>query len=427
MPPKANFHFPPLFSFGAGTVPPCFLAMVDGAVESCLSSDERERLSAAGFVHHPDEKVVDELDTQSGYTSSLASLRAVLENALPEMGSIVSVSIIAAFSEEGGNSKKRTRTQPAEAADIEVNALHQAYEWMAEKRRSDFASCKGEGLALLQDQTTKVVGHVRRGKLSPSEASRIILAVASMLGLKPAVRSPRDTVLIAGLSLAMNSDHVLSAMRAYGVTDCVRVAAGNSGFAMCRFRSPPSVQLVIDAFRKGGLAGQDAKRCVFEPHSPTYPAAERDFPGNNPGRAVPEEEERTSASFNSYSFNSFDLSIGDNECGIAKDAGLSESPTSVVKLSCYGVTLAHQQSSREWGGGGGAGRVGPKPPHRRHRRGGSGSDPFSLESVLSSSEFADDLLQVLHEDCGLGGIPMMLRPRDACEGRVESLYLPKTL
>ena len=71
--------------------------MVDGAVESCLSSDERERLSAAGFVHHPDEKVVDELDTQSGYTSSLASLRAVLENALPEMGSIVSVSIIAAF------------------------------------------------------------------------------------------------------------------------------------------------------------------------------------------------------------------------------------------------------------------------------------------------------------------------------------------
>ena len=99
----------------------------------------------------------------------------------------------------------------------------------------------------------------------------------------------------------------------------------------------------------------------------------------------------------------------------------------MVKLSCYGVTLAHQQSSREWGGGGGAGRVGPKPPHRRHRRGGSGSDPFSLESVLSSSEFADDLLQVLHEDCGLGGIPMMLRPRDACEGRVESLYLPKTL
>lgn len=125
--------------------------------ESSDSRQLRDRLATAGLSVQQDQEIVDELTLQSDYSTSLKTIRDDLIGTLPELEDVMSFAIINAFTEEemgrddddwaGDSRSKRSsgsrsatmsgmviEMPPTDPTGIEVDALCDAYTWMAAKR-----------------------------------------------------------------------------------------------------------------------------------------------------------------------------------------------------------------------------------------------------------------------------------------------------
>lgn len=231
--------------------------------ESSDSRQLRDRLATAGLSVQQDQEIVDELTLQSDYSTSLKTIRDDLIGTLPELEDVMSFAIINAFTEEemgrddddwaGDSRSKRSsgsrsatmsgmviEMPPTDPTGIEVDALCDAYAWMAAKRSispgangdhvKNEVLFQSERRTFLQDKVTQTIASVRHGHVSALEASHIIQGIATVLGMKLLSPLPRDTILFTKLNLETSVESLRKQMEQYGLIDAAGVASSGCGF-----------------------------------------------------------------------------------------------------------------------------------------------------------------------------------------------------
>jgi len=272
--------------------------------ESSDSRQLRDRLAKAGLSVQQDQEVVDELTLQSDYSSSLKTIRDDLIGTLPELEDVMSFAIINAFTEEeigredddwaddsrskiSSGSRTATmsgmiiETPPTDPTGIEVDALCDAYDWMAAKRNASPGTngdhiknqvlFQSERRTFLQDMVTHTIASVRHGYVSALEASHIIQGVATVLGMKLLSPLPRDTILFTKLYPDTSSESLRKQMEGYGDIDAAGVASSGRGFGMCRFKSVDDAKSAYEAESRGEIEIDGTRPTIFEIHHPAYP------------------------------------------------------------------------------------------------------------------------------------------------------------
>ena len=235
--------------------------------ESSDSRQLRDRLATAGLSVQQDQKIVDELTLESDYSTSLKTIRDDLIGTLPELEDVMSFAIINAFTEEemgrddddwaGDSRSKRSsgsrsatmsgmviEMRPTDPTGIEVDALCDAYAWMAAKRsispgaNGDHVKKEvlfhSERRTFLQDKVTHAIASVRHRHVSALEASRIIQRIATVLGMKLLTPLPQDTILFTKLNPDTSAVSLRKQMDQYGLIDAVGVASSGCGFGKMR-------------------------------------------------------------------------------------------------------------------------------------------------------------------------------------------------
>ena len=118
---------------------------------------------------------------------------------------------------------------------------------LSTRRRRDF----------MQKTLNEMVAMVRRGIMSPEDASRTIHGSAALLGLQLAENLPETTLIVTGMRKQVTTDHVMKAFEEFGEIESVGVSTNERGFGVVRFRSPKSVQRARDKHRYGEIIVQD--------------------------------------------------------------------------------------------------------------------------------------------------------------------------
>jgi hypothetical protein len=204
------------------------------------------RLSMAGLNSGLDDAIVDELHSDL-YSPGIESLRHQITECLPQTEEMVSKAIIHAFfcdtdSQQSCDSSLSDATMALEPYQTEANAVWHAYEWVEYAPRPDAQEL---ALSFMQKQIDDIFLHIRNDKLSPDAASRILLSVGAVLGLKFANSIPMDTIILDGLPLDTTSEVLHQILCTYGQLECTAVVK-DSGFALCRFLDEGATIRVIE-------------------------------------------------------------------------------------------------------------------------------------------------------------------------------------
>lgn len=246
--------------------------------ESSDSRQLRDRLATAGLSVQQDQEIVDELTLQSDYSTSLKTIRDDLIGTLPELEDVMSFAIINAFTEEemgrddddwaGDSRSKRSsgsrsatmsgmviEMPPTDPTGIEVDALCDAYAWMATKRiispgtNSDHVKnevlFQSERRTFLQDKVTHTIASVRHGHISALEASHIIQGIATILGMKLQIPLSRDTILLTKLNPETTAQSLRKQMEQYGPVDAAGTASSGCGFGKMHIHALISLMYIV--------------------------------------------------------------------------------------------------------------------------------------------------------------------------------------
>jgi RNA recognition motif-containing protein len=109
----------------------------------------------------------------------------------------------------------------------------------------------------MQETLNEMVSKVRRGMVSPEDASRTIHGSAAMLGLQLAETLPENTLIVTGMRKQVTKDHIAKAFKEFGEIESAAVSSKQRGFGVVRYRSPKSVQNAMNRFRYGEIVVQD--------------------------------------------------------------------------------------------------------------------------------------------------------------------------
>lgn len=90
----------------------------------------------------------------------------------------------------------------------------------------------------MQETLNAMVSNVRRGLMSPEDASRTIHGSAAMLGLQLAENLPETTLIVTGMRKQVTKDHVIKAFQEFGEIENAGVSSKERGFGK-------STQLIV--------------------------------------------------------------------------------------------------------------------------------------------------------------------------------------
>jgi len=235
-------------------------AAASGPSEFCRvpAAEVDFRLSMVGLssVEKSDEIVKDELHSEL-YSPMLESLRSQLSEYLPQLEDMVSRAIINAFFVDPdsydciSNSSNSSASSAAKADpyQAEADVLWESHEFFRANRTGDAEEDAELCLSYMQRQIDYIFIRVRNDDLSPGEATRILLSVACVLGLKFAKPILKDTVIFTELDAAATDEDVYTAAMPFGSVVATAVAAGHRGFGFCRFEDADSASSLDRACR----------------------------------------------------------------------------------------------------------------------------------------------------------------------------------
>lgn len=214
------------------------------------------RLSMAGFSQQagPSIEVVDELHSDL-YSPILESLRQLIAEVLPQLEDMVSRAIINAFYVDHaasfeGLSLSSSSSFDKEPHQVEVEALLEARKFSTDTK-SGGQSDDERRLSFMQKQVDDVFIRVRNEELSSEEAARILISVASLIGLRFSNPVPRCTVIFWDLDASTTTEDLYAFLSRYGSISIAAMSARDTNFGFCRFESPASTnELLQDASRK---------------------------------------------------------------------------------------------------------------------------------------------------------------------------------
>lgn len=220
------------------------------------------RLSIAGFQASTDFEVVDELRSDM-YSSALDTLRHRITECIPQTEEIVSRAFFNAFCLDTDELTSLSSGSSSDGEDdtvdpfqVEANAIWEAYKYVCLNSRSTSGEHE-DSLLFMQEQLEAMFLHIRTEKLSADEAFRVLISVASVLGLELATSVPENTVVL--YQIDATSDDLLGSMCRYGSITKAGVIRGQR-FGVCRFRDESSALRACKAATKKGV--------VINGHSP---------------------------------------------------------------------------------------------------------------------------------------------------------------
>ncbi len=82
----------------------------------------------------------------------------------------------------------------------------------------------------MQETLNDMVSKVRRGMMSPEDASRTIHESAAMLGLQLAENLPETVLIVTGMRKQVSKEHVIAAFKEFGDIDNAGVSSNMRGF-----------------------------------------------------------------------------------------------------------------------------------------------------------------------------------------------------
>jgi hypothetical protein len=198
----------------------------------------KARLASVGLALHPDTEESDDLHSDL-YSPIVNSMRNLITAHLPQTEETVSRAFTNALIKDSDSYTSESSLSDSsclhDAMQIEVNALWETFRWVRSNADQIMFS-DGEELQLeyMREQIEAVFAKVCHECLTPGEASRILLHVGAILGLKFHRNILMDTILVDGLSNYCTVNDLEAALRPFGRIVSIAMVQGH-GFGCCRF------------------------------------------------------------------------------------------------------------------------------------------------------------------------------------------------
>lgn len=224
--------------------------------ESLISTgSSRENDSDSDIDYNDDTyNLADEFDKYKD--QNLEKMRSEVEGMSSNFDGMMSQALTKALmddmdEDDGGISV--VTSDMANSMEIEATVLCDINDWLKKKE----GATPDEKREFMQETLNEMVSKVRRGIVSPEDASRTIHLSAAMLGLQLAESLPETTLIVTGMRKQVTKEHVIKAFREFGEIESAAVSSKQRGFGVVRYRSPKSVQNAMDRFRYGEIVVQD--------------------------------------------------------------------------------------------------------------------------------------------------------------------------
>jgi len=232
----------------------------DGSMSSenslISTGSSRERHDSDSDIEYNDDTytLADEFDKYKD--QNLEKMRSEVEGMSSNFDGMMSQALTKALmddmDDEDGAFSEMT-IDPPTSMEIEATVLCDISDWLKKKE----GASADDRREFMQETLNEMVSKVRRGMVSPEDASRTIHGSAAMLGLQLAETLPETTLIVTGMRKQVTKDHVVKAFREFGEIESVAVSSKQRGFGVVRYRSPKSVQNAMDRFRYGEIVVQD--------------------------------------------------------------------------------------------------------------------------------------------------------------------------
>jgi hypothetical protein len=162
-----------------------------------------------------------------------------MSKTVPELDEMMSRAIIYAYSEDhdslgsslANDSLSLQTDDEHDPVQVEADALCETYEWMKwtllHESENDVIDLK---LEFMRKQVERMVAHARHDRLSTHAATRIMIAISSVLNLKLARRIERDTVILVRMDPGMTIERLRDALNPFGQIAALSIATDDYGF-----------------------------------------------------------------------------------------------------------------------------------------------------------------------------------------------------
>ena len=235
-------------------------------VEADHNSDLEQgfRLSMVGFnsMTSSEDEINDELHSDL-YSNSLTSLRNQIVSCLPQTEEMVSRAIINAFFGESQNCEPVYAFRSMDEVDgsqIEVDYILEALRWVrlnvAVAPRVDVADLL---LQFLQKCVDSIFLLIRSEQLNSDEAARVVLSVASVLGLEFAIDVANDSIFLERLPPGVSKLDLHQCLSQFGEIDALSISSKTPTIGFCRYVSEESTVLLMAAFERGDTLVNNVK------------------------------------------------------------------------------------------------------------------------------------------------------------------------
>jgi hypothetical protein len=255
---NGSLHFP------VGAVPNSSVAIIgtggdDGSVissDSLIStgSSRQHEDSDSDIEYDNTDNLADEFDQYKD--QNLEKMRTDVEGMSSNFDGMMSQALTKALMDdmdEDDGAVSEMTVDALSSMDIEATVLCDTIDWL--KKRE--GASKDDRREFMQETLNEMVSKVRRGVMTPDDASRTIHGSAAMLGLQLAENLPETALIVTGMRKQVTKEHIVKAFKEFGEIESAAVSSKERGFGLVRYRSPKSVQIAMARFRRGEIVVQD--------------------------------------------------------------------------------------------------------------------------------------------------------------------------
>ena len=239
------------------------LATNDVDADQNSDLEQSFRLSMFGFnsMTSTEDGMNDELHSDR-YSHSLTSLRQQIVSCLPQIEELVSRAIIKACFMESQASDWTYSFGSMDGMDgsqIEVDYIVDAMCWL---QRNVSPGADGVDLSFLQRCVDNIFRFIHSEQLNSDEAARIVLSVASVLGLEFALPVASDTIILDKLPLGTSRTDLYRILSQFGDIEALSISSQTPSIGLCRYAIEDSTAQAISAFERGAVLVNDAQPVV---------------------------------------------------------------------------------------------------------------------------------------------------------------------
>jgi len=240
---------------GVGTIADSIFSnpsMVSGGGSFSSNSNTDDVYNEGGIVLDPLQDEFDHYKNQD-----LEYMRNGVEESVYGAEGMMSLAMTRALMEDEDADIKPSWGGAEDPESIEANGLCETNDWL---RKNEHSTLDGRN-QFFQEILNRMVITVRRGMITPSDASRAIHCCAAMLGLQLEKEMPNNVLLVHGMrktnDLSLGRSYLEEAFKQFGEIEGAAIAPSNRGFGFVRFVSPKSVQRALERFRISEIEVQD--------------------------------------------------------------------------------------------------------------------------------------------------------------------------